>query len=60
MMSSVFWDKLTLQVTKDCIIKIAQMVTSGCNDINIHVTDQLQCGGAQVPYGIPTEKEELL
>lgn len=31
------------------------MATSGCNDINIHDTDQLQCGRAPVPHGIPTE-----
>lgn len=29
--------------------------TSGCNDINIHDTDQLQCAGAAVSLGIPTE-----
>lgn len=36
---------------------MAQMAssTSGCNDINIHDTDQLQCGGAPVPFGIPAE-----
>lgn len=39
------------------MIKTAQMAssTSGCNDINIHDTDQLQSGGAPVPLGVPTE-----
>lgn len=34
--------------------------TSGCNDINIHDADQLQCGGAPVLLGIPTEGTPLV